>query len=121
MFSCFKCCKRGSSEDTKEDPPPENTDTIVTNGPLLGEQRPCDVGKKTLVLDLDETLVHSSFQPSQSCQYTIPVEIEGNIYNVYVYRRPGAIEFIRRMSAIYEVVIYTASLKKVVSSILFDV
>lgn len=81
--------------------------------PFLGEQRPCDIGKKTLVLDLDETLVHSSFQPTQSCQYKIPVEIEGSVYNVYVYRRPGAIEFIRHMSTLYEVVIYTASLKKV--------
>lgn len=81
--------------------------------PFLGEQRPCDIGKKTLVLDLDETLVHSSFQPTQSCQYKIPVGIEGSVYNVYVYRRPGAIEFIRHMSTLYEVVIYTASLKKV--------
>ena len=81
--------------------------------PLLKEQRPCDIGKKTLVLDLDETLVHSTFQPSNRCQYVVPVEIEGNIYNVYVYRRPGALEFIRHMSSMYEIVVYTASLKKV--------
>ena len=86
---------------------------MITSGPFLDEQRPCDLGKKTLVLDLDETLVHSSFQPFQSCQYTIPVEIEGNIYNVYVYRRTGALEFIRHRSTLYEVVIYTASLQKV--------
>lgn len=83
------------------------------NSVLLGEQRPCDTGKKTLVLDLDETLVHSSFQPSHNCQYIIPVEIEGNTYNVYVFRRPGTIEFIKKMSEIYEIVVYTASLKKV--------
>ena len=41
----------------------------------------------------------------------IPVEIEGDYYNVYVYLRPGALEFIRRMSEIYEVVVYTASLQ----------
>jgi RNA polymerase II subunit A small phosphatase-like protein len=29
---------------------------------LLGEIHPDDAGKKCLVLDLDETLVHSSFQ-----------------------------------------------------------
>lgn len=81
--------------------------------PLLGEQRSCDKGKKTLVLDLDETLVHSSFQPTATCQYIIPVEIEGNIYNVYVNRRPWACEFIEHMSKFYEVVIYTASLQKV--------
>ena len=30
---------------------------------LLGPQRADKVGKKTLVLDLDETLVHSGFSP----------------------------------------------------------
>ncbi|KAK8814001.1 hypothetical protein WA538_000354, partial [Blastocystis sp. DL] len=79
--------------------------------PFLGEQRPCDKGKKTLVLDLDETLVHSSFQPTTDCQYVIPVTIEGNVYKVYVYRRPGACEFIEHMSQFYEIIVYTASLK----------
>lgn len=79
--------------------------------PFLGEQRPCDKGKKTLVLDLDETLVHSSFQPTANCQYVIPVTIDGTVYKVYVYRRPGACEFIERMSQFYEIVVYTASLK----------
>jgi len=30
---------------------------------LLPEQEPDKVGKKTLILDLDETLVHSGFEP----------------------------------------------------------
>jgi RNA polymerase II subunit A small phosphatase-like protein len=30
---------------------------------LLPEQQPDKVGKKTLILDLDETLVHSGFEP----------------------------------------------------------
>ena len=67
-------------------------------------------GRKTLVLDLDETLVHSTFQKVSDSDYIIPVEIEGNIYSVYVYLRPGALEFIKKMSEIYEVIIYTASL-----------
>lgn len=80
----------------------------------MGQQREEDRGKKTLVLDLDETLVHSTFQCVDDCQYVIPVEIEGNVYNVYVYLRPGALEFISRMSEIYEVVVYTASLRIVI-------
>ena len=80
-------------------------------GPFLGEQSGTNSGRKTLVLDLDETLVHSTFQPTEECSYVIPVEIEGDYYNVYVYLRPGALEFIRRMSEIYEVVVYTASLQ----------
>ena len=78
--------------------------------PLLKEQSTENTGKKTLVLDLDETLVHSTFQTTDDSNYIIPVEIEGNIYSVYVYLRPGALEFIERMSSIYEVIVYTASL-----------
>lgn len=88
---------------------------------FLGPQRACDIGKKTLVLDLDETLVHSSFQPTQRCQYIIPVEIEGNLYNVYVYLRPGVADFLERMSVFYEIVVYTASLKIVILEGMFDV
>jgi RNA polymerase II subunit A small phosphatase-like protein len=39
-------------------------------------------GKKCLVLDLDETLVHSSFKPVEKYDFIIPVEIEGTIYQV---------------------------------------
>lgn len=38
-----------------------------------------DANKKTLVLDLDETLVHSSFKPIPDPDYIIPVEIEGKV------------------------------------------
>ena len=78
--------------------------------PLLKDQDIGNVGKKTLVLDLDETLVHSTFQETDDFDYIIPVEIEGNTYSVYVYIRPGVLEFIERMSSLYEIVVYTASL-----------
>jgi len=32
-----------------------------------------------LVLDLDETLVHSSFKPVPNPDYVIPVEIDGKV------------------------------------------
>lgn len=79
---------------------------------LMGPQPEHHVGKKCLALDLDETLVHSSFQAVKNADYIIPVQIEGNIHNVYVLKRPGVDEFIRRVSQYYEVVIYTASLGK---------
>lgn len=46
---------------------------------LIGPQRKSDIGKKTLVLDLDETLVHSQFKPIDNPDIIIPVEIEGQI------------------------------------------
>ena len=51
---------------------------------VLGPQKENDKGMKTLVLDLDETLVHSSFQPIEAPDLVLPVEIEGSICHVYV-------------------------------------
>jgi TFIIF-interacting CTD phosphatase-like protein len=45
--------------------------------------------------------------------FIVPVEIESQTHNVYVIKRPGVDEFMRRMGEIYEVVIFTASLSKV--------
>ena len=71
-----------------------------------------DIGKKTLVLDLDETLVHSSFKPILDPDFIIPVEIEGRIVDVYVLKRPLMDEFLTAVGQIYEVVVFTASLSK---------
>lgn len=73
---------------------------------------PQDAGKKCLVLDLDETLVHSSFKPTQNPDFIIPVDIDGTVHQVYVCKRPGAEEFLIEMAKHYEIVIYTASLSK---------
>lgn len=40
--------------------------------------------------------------------FTIPVEIEGNYHNVYVIKRPGVDEFMKRVGELYEVVVFTA-------------
>ncbi|UKZ75887.1 hypothetical protein TrVFT333_003583 [Trichoderma virens FT-333] len=64
------------------------------------------------VLDLDETLVHSSFKILHQADFTIPVEIEGNYHNVYVIKRPGVDEFMKRVGELYEVVVFTASVSK---------
>ncbi|CAI5733885.1 unnamed protein product [Hyaloperonospora brassicae] len=73
---------------------------------------PKDVGKKCLVLDLDETLVHSSFRPTAYPHTVVPVEIDGASYLVYMCMRPGAQEFLVEMAQYFEIVVYTASLSK---------
>lgn len=45
--------------------------------------------------------------------FTIPVEIEGNYHNVYVIKRPGVDQFMKRVGELYEVVVFTASVSKV--------
>lgn len=56
------------------------------------------------------------FERSQSIQhadYVVPVEIEYHWHNVYVIKRPGVDNFLKKMGEIYEVVVFTASLSKV--------
>ncbi|KAG6899976.1 hypothetical protein C0993_004744 [Termitomyces sp. T159_Od127] len=101
--------------------------------PLLPPILPQHVGRKCLVLDLDETLVHSSFKarqprlcaahpdPSQAVQsadFVVPVEIEYTWHHFHVLKRPGVDEFLRRMGELYEVVVFTASLAKYADPVL---
>jgi len=75
-------------------------------------------GKKCLVLDLDETLVHSSFKLIHQADFVVPVEIEGQYHNVYVIKRPGVDAFMKKMGELYEVVVFTASLSKYADPVL---
>ena len=71
--------------------------------------------KKTLVLDLDETLVHSGFNPFiSSSDIILKIKLDNNIHDIHVLIRPGVEEFINKMSQFYEIVIFTASLSKVI-------
>ncbi|KAF1917531.1 HAD-like domain-containing protein [Ampelomyces quisqualis] len=90
----------------------EMSDTSEPPKNLLGPIAPRFQGKKCLVLDLDETLVHSSFKILHQADFTIPVEIEGQYHNVYVIKRPGVDQFMKRVGELYEVVVFTASVSK---------
>lgn len=80
--------------------------------PLLAQPALGSAARKCLVLDLDETLVHSSFKMVPNADFIVPVEIEGIVHNVYVIKRPGVDEFMRLMGRMYEIVVFTASLNK---------
>jgi RNA polymerase II subunit A small phosphatase-like protein len=76
------------------------------------------MSRKCLALDLDETLVHSSFQYVSQADYRIPVKIDGQVHDVFVIKRPGVDEFLTRMAAKYEIFIFTASLSKYANPLL---
>lgn len=59
------------------------------------------------------TVLITTFQLLHQADFTIPVEIEGNYHNVYVIKRPGVDEFMKRVGELYEVVVFTASVSKV--------
>ncbi|KAJ2707029.1 hypothetical protein H4R19_004951 [Coemansia spiralis] len=84
--------------------------THVEGQALLPALSPQLKGRKCLVLDLDETLVHSSFREVDQPDYVVPVILEGQEHSVYVVKRPGVDEFINIVGQYYEVVVFTASL-----------
>lgn len=96
----------------ENDPSMELADVCRWPEPVIGPQSKEDEGKKTLILDLDETLVHSSFRPVPSPDFVIPVEIDGRNVDVYVIKRPYVDEFLKAVGPRFEVVVFTASLGK---------
>eukprot|EP01013_Petalomonas_cantuscygni_P044622 TRINITY_DN924_c0_g1_i1.p1 TRINITY_DN924_c0_g1~~TRINITY_DN924_c0_g1_i1.p1 ORF type:complete len:439 (-),score=58.84 TRINITY_DN924_c0_g1_i1:968-2284(-) len=88
--------------------PPVDAD----NSPLLPLQKAPFTGRPLLVLDLDETLVHSSFRPVTVPDIVLPVELHGTQYHVYVKKRPYVHEFLEAVAQRWEVCVFTASVSQ---------
>ncbi|XP_030629553.1 CTD (carboxy-terminal domain, RNA polymerase II, polypeptide A) small phosphatase-like b isoform X1 [Chanos chanos] len=133
IFSSLFCCFRSyhveppaTNNNTSTLPPPveengappkcDQVEVILPPSPptkyLLPEMKISDYGKKCVVIDLDETLVHSSFKPISNADFIVPVEIDGTVHQVYVLKRPHVDEFLQRMGELFECVLFTASLAK---------
>ena len=63
----------------------------------------------TLVLDLDETLVHCSLQPMKNCHFCYHIHLDGHQYSVYSRVRPYTRQFLEYCSQFCDIVIFTAS------------
>jgi len=131
LFLCC-CCLPGFKKKGVKSKDDLNNELVATssfpnNGTTNGTVLPSNVpllplgqkkGKICLVLDLDETLVHSSFKPVPEADFVIPVEIENIVHKVYVLKRPGVDEFLKRCGDLFEVVVFTASLAKYADPVL---
>ena len=69
-----------------------------------------DFNKKTLILDIDETIIHCEEDPTKPYDIMLPIEVEnGSTAQAFITIRPYAISFLKRMSKLYEIIAFTAS------------
>lgn len=74
------------------------------------EQKACHTKKVTLVLDLDETLIHCNQSVEQPADVIININLEqGEVMQAGINIRPYAKEFLQEMSYYYEIIVFTAS------------
>ena len=91
----------------------------IMHGYYLPPKSKENMNKKTLLLDLDETLVHSSFKPlpiNSDIHFNIIYQNKPHMINVLV--RPFVYEFLLKMSKFYEIVIFTASVPQYANPLL---
>jgi Dullard-like phosphatase family protein len=65
-----------------------------------------------LILDLDETLVHSSPDPSSLFDFIVNVEFRSKHFEIYVSKRPGVDSFLAQLLDEFEVFIFSASISE---------
>ncbi|CAL4895078.1 unnamed protein product [Urochloa decumbens] len=97
----------------------DNQELCVGLSNLLDICSPCDsddLSKPSLntknivlVLDLDETLIHSKLQPCDDFDFTLQVFFNMEDHTVYVRQRPHLEMFLHRVAQMFEVVVFTAS------------
>ena len=90
--------------------------------------------KKTLILDLDETLIHSTFtsvnlkgfinnipqrlDKNAKLDFSIKVDLNNVPNLINIYKRPYVDFFLNKMSDLYELVLFTASAEKYANTVL---
>lgn len=84
----------------------------------LPPQLPAHRGRRTLLLDLDETLIHSYFSLEEGAHAHFYIEIFGQMTDVSVLKRAGVDEFLRRVAERFEVVVFTASIPSYADAII---
>ncbi|KAF8450457.1 NLI interacting factor-like phosphatase-domain-containing protein, partial [Boletus edulis BED1] len=106
-------------------PPPLAEPARETTPPLPAHRTPFHL-PKTLVLDLDETLIHSTSKPMSLSSggfgllgfgrrnkgHTVEVVLGGRSTLYHVYKRPFVDYFLRKVSGWYTLVVYTASMQE---------
>ena len=78
--------------------------------------------KAILVLDLDETLIHSFLEPIEKPDFVLNIKIYDDINdkecnNIYIKKRPGLDYFINELSKFYKIYIFSSSPEDYVTNV----
>merc|ERR1712232_939949 len=87
-------------------------DVVERYPPLLPPLSSEHTGRRTLALDLDETLVHcvpSALEGAPPPALELFIEISVPPMHAHIYIRPFAEIFLQNMAQVFEIVIFTAS------------
>ncbi|ETP52941.1 hypothetical protein F442_02121 [Phytophthora nicotianae P10297] len=90
---------------------PKYEDIVEGKRPISLPEKSRNAPKICLVLDLDETLVHCSVDEVKNPHMQFPVTFNGVEYIVNVKKRPHMEYFLKRVSKLFEIVVFTASHK----------
>eukprot|EP01063_Lacrimia_lanifica_P027719 TRINITY_DN3931_c2_g1_i1.p3 TRINITY_DN3931_c2_g1~~TRINITY_DN3931_c2_g1_i1.p3 ORF type:complete len:224 (+),score=68.87 TRINITY_DN3931_c2_g1_i1:60-731(+) len=65
--------------------------------------------RKTLVLDMDETLIHTKWEPTKDAEWVLDIgQKDGESTTIWVLKRPGLEAFLKRCCELFDVIIWTA-------------
>ncbi|XP_050118690.1 uncharacterized protein LOC126596219 isoform X2 [Malus sylvestris] len=88
---------------------PDLSAVVPTFRPMLLPKQTRRCPPTSLVLDLDETLVHSTLEPCADADFTFAVNFNLQKHTVYVRCRPHLRDFLDKVSNLFEIIIFTAS------------
>eukprot|EP00002_Diphylleia_rotans_P031227 TRINITY_DN6479_c0_g3_i3.p1 TRINITY_DN6479_c0_g3~~TRINITY_DN6479_c0_g3_i3.p1 ORF type:complete len:242 (+),score=44.87 TRINITY_DN6479_c0_g3_i3:417-1142(+) len=108
-FCCLPCCAAFTQDDDDSE---LNSLHNVMSGTYIQLLPPLELGdeRKTLVLDLDETLIHAGFKKPLRFDHKISVNVENSQKTIYISKRPHLDDFLYHVGSVYEVLVFTASL-----------
>ncbi|CAD8178153.1 unnamed protein product [Paramecium octaurelia] len=100
LCSCFEYFKKNPKQENQYHPEIDSPKSS-----FIGQ-------RKIIVLDLDETLVHSQFQHFDSYDLALDIVVQSQNFKVFVIVRPGIKQFFDQLNQFYDIILWTASLKE---------
>ena len=115
---CCPCCGTSRPVQGKSQAPYSLYSLKYKTPNLLPPKDPKDKKKITLVLDIDETLIHSSFIATPNTDFHFYLSNESSTFDIYVCIRPGVKQFLTTLGKYYELVAFTSASKNYADQIL---